>query len=128
MSKFLSAPRGLLKFFILIEASKMPVSGVEILKQISSSTHGEWKPSPGSIYFILNELNSRGLISQLQDSNSNVKKYITTNKGMDILTNFLKVVNQIIKRQLVFVMIMTQIANNKKVKDLVEMALDGAEM
>jgi DNA-binding PadR family transcriptional regulator len=106
----------------------MPISGVEILKQISSSTYGEWKPSPGSIYFILNELNSRGLISQLQDSNSNVKKYITTNKGMDMLSNFLKVVNQIIKRQLVFVMIMTQIANNKKVKDLVEMALDRAEM
>jgi hypothetical protein len=47
---------------------------------------------------------------------------------MDMLSNFLKVVNQIIKRQLVFVMIMTQIANNKKVKDLVEMALDRAEM
>ena len=128
MSKFLSAPRGLLKFFILMEASKMPISGVEILKQIASSTDGEWKPSPGSIYFILNELYSKGLISELQTSNSNVKKYVTTKKGMDILSNFLRVVNQSIKRQLIFVMIMTQFTKNKKIKDLVEIALDRVEI
>jgi DNA-binding PadR family transcriptional regulator len=121
-SEFLSAPRGLLKVFILKAASKMPVSGTDISDQISSYTNKEWKPSPGSIYFILNELLSKGMISEIVSPDSNVKRYITTDKGMAMLSSFLKVADQVLKRQFIFFSIMAGVAEKDLAKILVDIS------
>ena len=121
-SKFLSAPRGLLKVFILKAASKMPLSGIDISHQINFYTNNEWRPSPGSIYFILNELSSKGMISEVISPDTNVKRYITTNKGMNMLSSFIKVADQVLKRQFIFIGIMAQVAEKDLAKILVELA------
>ena len=121
-SEFLSAPRGLLKVFILKAASKMPLSGIDISDQINSYTNNEWSPSPGSIYFILNELSSKGMISEVIIPDTNVKRYITTNKGMNMLSSFIKVADQVLKRQFIFIGIMAQVAEKDLAKILVELA------
>jgi DNA-binding PadR family transcriptional regulator len=121
-SNFLSAPRGLLKIFILKVASKMPISGIDISDQINFYTNNKWRPSPGSIYFILNELSSKGMISEVISSDSNVKKYITTDKGMVMLSSFLKVADEVLKRQFIFICIMAQVAEKDLAKNLVELA------
>jgi len=117
-SNFLSAPRGLLKVFILKAASKMPVSGIDISDQINLYTNNEWRPSPGSVYFILNELSSKGMISEVMCPEANVKRYITTDKGMAMLSSFLKVSDQVLKRQFIFTLIIAQVAE----KDLAKIA------
>lgn len=127
MSEHLSAPKGLLKFFILMRASKIPVSGIEILKEISALTDQEWKPSPGSIYFILNELNSLGFISELLIPKSKIKKYVTTGKGIEKLSLFMGIANQIIRKQLIFTKVTNEIIENKEMKDLIEMILTRLE-
>jgi DNA-binding PadR family transcriptional regulator len=121
-SEFLSAPRGLLKIFILKAASKMPVSGIDILDQISFYTDDEWKPSPGSIYFILNELLSKGMISEVISHDTNVKRYITTSKGMNMLSSFLKVADQALRRQFIFIGVMAHVVEKDSVKAFAELA------
>jgi len=121
-SKFLSAPRGLLKVFILKSASKMPLSGIDISDQINLYTNNEWRPSPGSIYFILNELLSKGMISEVISPDTNVKRYITTDKGMAMLSSFFNVADQALKRQFIFAGIMAQVAEKDLAKIFVELS------
>jgi len=82
----ISAPKGLLKILILDTTSKAPSSGVEIAHKISDITNGVWKPSPGSIYYILERLAKEELISQLFTPTKGQKKYITTARGKSYLT------------------------------------------
>jgi len=121
-SSLLSAPRGLLKIFILKAASKIPVSGTDISNQINLITHGNWRPSPGSVYFILNELISLQMVSEVVGLRSKVKSYITTEKGMKLLSSFLKDADLVQKRQFVFIGLAAHIAENDVVKILVELA------
>ena len=82
----ISAPKGLLKILILDIASKAPSSGVEIVQKISGMTSGAWKPSPGSIYYILERLAKEELISEIFTPIKGQKKYITTARGKSYLT------------------------------------------
>jgi DNA-binding PadR family transcriptional regulator len=82
------APRGLLKVLILKLASAQPINGTEISANIQKLTHGLWRPSPGSIYYILNELLSREMITEIPTSEASVRRYISTQKGMDEVTRF----------------------------------------
>ncbi|MCP8315556.1 MAG: PadR family transcriptional regulator [archaeon] len=100
----------------------MPVSGIDISDQINFYTNNEWKPSPGSIYFILNELLSKGMISEVISPDTNVKRYITTDKGMAMLSLFFKVADQALKRQFIFAGIMAQVAEKDLAKIFVELA------
>ena len=77
----ISAPKGLLKILILDIASKSPSSGVELAQRISDMTEGAWKPSPGSIYYILERLLRGELISEIFSTSKGQKKYVTTSRG-----------------------------------------------
>ena len=77
----ISAPKGLLKILILDIASKSPSSGVEIAQGISERTGGIWKPSPGSIYYILERLLRDELISEIFSTAKGQKRYVTTSRG-----------------------------------------------
>jgi len=77
-------PQGALRAIILAYASKYPVSGAELSKEMEERTGGRWKPSPGSVYFLMNELEGRGLLVRTPSQTSR-KSYITTRKGMDEL-------------------------------------------
>lgn len=77
----ISAPKGLLKILILDIASKSPSSGVEIAQRILEMTDGVWKPSPGSIYYILERLLRDELISEIFSTAKGQKRYVTTSRG-----------------------------------------------
>lgn len=77
----INAPKGLLKILILDIASKSPSSGVEIAQRISKMTDSMWKPSPGSIYYILEKLLRDELISEIFSTAKGQKRYVTTSRG-----------------------------------------------
>ena len=52
----ISAPRGLLKLVSLQLFSESSLSGAELQEEIRKTSEGVWKPGPGSIYFLLEEL------------------------------------------------------------------------
>lgn len=51
-----------LKYIVLKIISEKPTYGYEIIKTIEVRSNGSWKPSAGSIYPILESLESKGFI------------------------------------------------------------------
>jgi len=61
---------------ILSMISASPKNGVEIMDEIEITTQGWWRPSPGSVYPVLEQLSNEGLVRKRDDG-----KYELTQKG-----------------------------------------------
>jgi len=85
----LNVPTGLLKTILLKEASRAPLSAVTLIRRLSEKTDGAWQPSPGSIYYLTNELESKGSLKKLTIENERYPKYIITAKGHQELENMI---------------------------------------
>lgn len=59
--------RGLRNFVIVI-LRRQPRNGAEIMDDMEVMTHGWWRPSPGSVYPLLEEMVSDGTIRKRPDS------------------------------------------------------------
>jgi len=119
-SELVSAPRGLLKVFIIDMASKYPVSGIEISERVKSLTNEMWKPSPGSIYYILKELVSKKLLSEIYTPDKGVKKYVTTEKGLNDLSLFRSFEVEILLKQSSFLVLMSYLLNDNEVREYLD--------
>ena len=53
--------------WVLSILQQSPRNGVEIMDQIEIATQGRWRPSPGSVYPLLDELQKEGSIKKLED-------------------------------------------------------------
>lgn len=74
-------PRGLLRFLVINMLMNKPMSGVEIVEVIEKETNGRWKPSSGSVYPLLAQLNEKGYTSEQPSDEIGVKRYALTPKG-----------------------------------------------
>ncbi|MDE1820829.1 MAG: PadR family transcriptional regulator [Euryarchaeota archaeon] len=63
-----------LRMFVLNILSSAPHNGVEIMDEIESATRGWWRPSPGSIYPVLEQLSQEGLVHKLNDGRYELTK------------------------------------------------------
>ena len=82
-----SAPKGLLRYYILHKIAQKPIHGYEIIQDIDSKTEGAWRPGAGSLYPILKKLVSEGLIKsdpELSDEATR-RVYHITPKGVESL-------------------------------------------
>lgn len=61
---------------VLSILSASPKNGVEIMDEIEGATRGWWRPSPGSVYPVLEQLASEGLVKKREDG-----RYELTRKG-----------------------------------------------
>jgi len=68
--------RGGLRTWTLSILQQAPRNGAEIMDQIELSSQGWWRPSPGSVYPLLDELQKEGSISKREDG-----RYEITEKG-----------------------------------------------
>ncbi len=75
---------GGLKYIILWLISESPKSGVEIIEEIEKMSLGWWRPSPGSVYPLLAELASEGLLVKGDEG-----KYRITEKGISYIEDVL---------------------------------------
>lgn len=69
--------RGQLKTTILNSILEKPLSGSQILKKIEENYH--WKPSPGSLYPQLEQIEKEGLAKIKEEKNKKI--YTITSKG-----------------------------------------------
>lgn len=113
-SELVSAPRGLLKVFIIEMASKYPVSGNEISAQVDSLSNGVWKPSPGSIYYLLKELVSKKRLSEIYTPDKGVKKYVATEKGLEELSLFRSFGVEILLKQAAFLALTSRLIQDEE--------------
>ncbi len=59
--------RGFLRPQVLELLEKQPVNGVDIMDQLQDMSHGWYRPSPGAIYPLLDELQKEGFIAKNED-------------------------------------------------------------
>ncbi|GBE54195.1 transcriptional regulator YqjI [archaeon BMS3Bbin15] len=79
--------RGILTFYVLYSLKKKPKSGYDILKEIEGKTEGHWKPSKGTLYPILNQLEKEGLIKVNKVDIRSKNIFELTDMGMELLKN-----------------------------------------
>ena len=123
-SEIVSAPRGLLKIFIIEMATHNPISGNEVSERITSLTNEVWKPSPGSIYFILKELVKNNRLSEIYVPEKITRKYVTTEKGLNDLKLFRSFGKELILKQTSFLALTAKILKDetttKKLGEIIE--------
>lgn len=59
------ARRGDIRSAILALLSEGPMHGYQIMNELAERTGGVWRPSPGSVYPTLQQLQDEGLVSEL---------------------------------------------------------------
>jgi len=67
-----------LRQWILMALQREPKNGAELMDSIESMSQGWWRPSPGSVYPVLEELATEGVIRRREDG-----RYELTSKGHD---------------------------------------------
>lgn len=79
--------RGLLSFYVLSLLAEKEMYGKQIIDQITSMTRGEWKPSPGSIYPMLQKMVRLDLVTEYIDNTrgQSTRVYKLTGLGSDAL-------------------------------------------
>jgi DNA-binding PadR family transcriptional regulator len=66
------------KRWVLLIVSEKPRNGVEIMDVMEANSQGWWRPSPGSIYPLLDNMVKEGLLSKSED-----KRYSLTQQGRE---------------------------------------------
>jgi hypothetical protein len=66
-------PRGL-RIWVLEILSRGPRSGAELIQDMDAMTHGWWRPSPGSIYPLLEALSEEELVKKRADGRFELKR------------------------------------------------------
>lgn len=78
------ARRGDVRAAILSVLAEGSRNGYQVIQEIAERTGGAWKPSPGSIYPTLQQLEDEGLAVQVDDGGR--KAYTLTDAGRDYVT------------------------------------------
>jgi hypothetical protein len=73
--------RGWLRPAILKLIQEKPMNGMEIINRFNEASHGWWKPSPGSIYPLLENLEKEGITKKRADGRYEVTKKFTSSFG-----------------------------------------------
>ena len=73
--------KGGLKLIVLKILNEKDFTGYGLIKEIEDQT-GFWKPSPGSMYPLMNDLLKKGLVSCKKSKNQKI--YSITNKGKKV--------------------------------------------
>jgi DNA-binding PadR family transcriptional regulator len=115
------APKGLLKMLILKIASTKPVTGVEIMQDVPKMTEELWLPSPGSVYFLLGELEKDGLLIHVPTGESGIKRYVASDKGKLSLDSFKLDAQKNLYRQLIMIRVLSDLAENRSVSDAISL-------
>ncbi|MEW6522922.1 MAG: PadR family transcriptional regulator [Bacillota bacterium] len=79
--------KGFLRLYLLHFLAGQEAYGAEIVQYITRTNRGHWKPSPGSLYPLLNRLEAEGLIAGEWDVGSTPprKRYRLTADGKEEL-------------------------------------------
>lgn len=77
--------RGFLPIYILHSLKKTPKSGYELIKEITNKTAGDWVPSKGNIYPLLNHLKEEELVRVKELGKRSKRIFEVTGKGRALL-------------------------------------------
>ncbi len=113
------APKGLLKMLILKIATQRATTGVEIMDEVPKMTNNVWSPSPGSVYYLLGEMEEAGLIIHVPTGEAGVKRYVSSEKGKLNLENFKLDAQKNLYKQMTMLKILSDLADNSSVSQAI---------
>jgi Transcriptional regulator PadR-like family len=70
-----------LRNWVLLVLRRRPRNGVEIMDDMEVMTHGWWRPSPGSLYPLLEDLAKEGSIQRREDGRYQLMVPVDRNWG-----------------------------------------------
>lgn len=73
--------RGNVRFAILALLNEQPLNGYQIMQAIEQRSHGTWKPSSGSIYPTLQQLDDEGLVTAAEATAGQSRTFELTKAG-----------------------------------------------
>ena len=76
------ARRGDVRAAALALLAERPVNGYQIIQEIGERSGGVWRPSPGSVYPVLQQLQDEGLI-QAEAGETGHRAYVLTDSGRE---------------------------------------------
>src|SRR4051812_27620266 len=79
------ARRGDVRAAMLLLLEEQPQNGYQIIQEIERRTEGVWKPSPGSVYPALQQLEDEGLVQAAESEGK--RAYDLTPEGREYVTN-----------------------------------------
>ena len=79
------ARRGAIRGAILRLLAERPMHGYELIGELEERTGGRWRPSPGSVYPTLAQLEDEGLVQVATGGDDDKKRYELTPAGRDWL-------------------------------------------
>jgi DNA-binding PadR family transcriptional regulator len=77
-----SARRGDVRAAALALLAEQPMNGYQIIQEIGERSGGVWRPSPGSVYPALQQLQDEGLI-QAEPGETGHRGYVLTDSGRE---------------------------------------------
>jgi DNA-binding PadR family transcriptional regulator len=113
------APKGLLKILILKIATQRATTGVEIMDEVPRMTENVWSPSPGSVYYLLGEMEEMGLLIHVPTGEAGIKRYVSSEKGKLTLENFKLDAQKNLYKQMAMLKVLSDLAENKLVSDAI---------
>ncbi len=113
------APKGLLKMLILKIASSRPVTGVEIMEQVPRMTENVWSPGPGSVYYLLGEMQDAGLLIHVPTGESGIKRYVSSEKGKVSLDAFKLDAQRNLHKQMIMLRVLSDLAEDSKISEAI---------
>lgn len=84
--------KGIFKGVVLYILRSTPLSGYDILKELSRATHGRYVPSPGTLYPLLSYLEAEGLVEsrEIYVGRRRKKVYAITPLGEELLNKLME--------------------------------------
>ena len=79
------ARRGDVRAAMLLLLEEQPQNGYQLIQEIERRTEGVWKPSPGSVYPALQQLEDEGLVQAAESEGK--RAYDLTAEGRDYVAN-----------------------------------------
>ena len=113
------APKGLLKMLILKIATMRATTGVEIMEEVPRMTNNVWSPSPGSVYYLLGEMEEAGLLIHVPTGEAGIKRYVSSDKGKLNLENFKLDAQKNLYKQMIMLKVLSDLADYGAVSDAI---------
>ena len=104
--------RSFLKYIVLKIIKDKPIHGYEIMKTVELLSKGQWTPSAGSIYPILESLESKGFVQS--EETERRKVYSITPAGMEALDHMTHEKLELLKEMSRLINIVIESADNSE--------------
>ncbi len=98
-----------MKVLILHLSSKYPITGVEVMKEAKRMSQGIWRPSPGTVYYLLKKLKKDESIVEVLTGDELEKAYVITEKGKKVLEELRVELKRELKKQAILLSLMMEL-------------------